>query len=174
VDGSRLLGRPVSAILRATVIAVAALAAGCATFSDVSPGDSDVNVADKVGKPDTVWKNPDGSEIWQYPQGYYATQTFIITMGADRRVKEIHQALSEPYFSKIYVGMSKDDVYRMLGRPREVWIYAARDEEAWTWRYRDTNYMFFNVLFDRTEGTVRNTQRLQEILFLDGGRKGGG
>jgi hypothetical protein len=30
--------------------------------------------------------------------------------------------------------------------------------------------MFFNVLFDRTAGTVRSTQRLQEILFLDGNR----
>jgi hypothetical protein len=28
------------------------------------------------------------------------------------------------------------------------------------------------VLFDRTEGKVRNTQRLQEILFLDGGHRG--
>ena len=160
-------------LARATALTFAALAAGCADFSSVSPGDSDVNVTDKVGKPANVWKNPDGSELWQYPQGYYATQTFIITVGADRRVMDIHQALSEPYFSKIYAGMSKDDVYRMLGRPREVWLFPERDEETWTWRYRDTNYMFFNVLFDRTAGTVRSTQRLQEILFLDGGRKGG-
>jgi hypothetical protein len=163
-------GSPMKSIVAlAAAIAFAALAAACTSFSSVAPGDSDVNVADKVGKPLTVWKNPDGSELWQYPQGFYATETFVITMGADRRVKEIHQALSEPYFSKIYVGMSKDDVYRMLGRPREIWNFPARDEETWTWRYRDTNYMFFNVLFDRTEGTVRNTQRLQEILFLDGG-----
>lgn len=155
----------VAALLLA--LAAACLSA-CASFSSVSPGDSDVNVTDKVGKPVTVWKNPDGSEIWQYPQGYYATQTFIITIGADRRVQDIHQALSEPYFSKIYAGMSKDDVFRMLGRPREIWLYPARDEEAWTWRYLDTNYMFFNVLFDRTAGTVRNTQRIQEIQFLDG------
>jgi len=160
-----------SSAARLLPIALAAcLAAGCAGFSNVAPGDSDVNVTDKVGKPDAVWKNPDGSEIWQYPQGYYATETFMITMGADKRVKDIHQALSEPYFSKIYAGMSKDDVYRMLGRPREIWLYPARDEEAWTWRYLDTNYMFFNVLFDRTAGTVRNVQRLQEIRFLDGHR----
>ena len=150
----------------------AAMLSACAGFSSVAPGDSDVNVTDKIGKPDTVWKNPDGSEIWQYPQGFYATETFVIAMGADRRVQEIHQALSEPYFSKIYAGMPKDDVYRMLGRPREIWIYPARDEEAWTWRYLDTNYMFFNVLFDRTAGTVRNVQRLQEIRFLDGNGRG--
>jgi len=27
--------------------------------------------------------------------------------------------------------------------------------------------MFFNVLFDRSAGTVRTAQRLEEILFLD-------
>jgi hypothetical protein len=159
-------------LLGASVLALAVTAAGCANFGAVEPGDSDINVTDKVGKPVTVWKNPDGSEIWQYPRGYYATQTFIITMGPDRRVQEMHQALSDPYFSKVAAGMSRDDVFRVLGRPREIWIFASRDEETWTWRYYDTNYMFFNVLFDRTEGKVRNTQRLQEILFLDGGHRG--
>jgi len=27
--------------------------------------------------------------------------------------------------------------------------------------------MFFNVLFDRSAGTVRTTQRLEEILLMD-------
>ncbi|HTQ73015.1 MAG TPA: hypothetical protein VMI74_01925 [Burkholderiales bacterium] len=157
------------ASLRASTLALAALAAGCASFSSISPGDSDVNVRDKVGAPVTVWKNPDGSELWQYPRGYYATQTFIITMGADRKVEEIHQALSEPYFSKIVPGMSRDDVFRTLGRPREIWNFPVRDEETWIWRYYDTSYMFFNVLFDRTAGKVRTTQRLEEIQLMDGG-----
>ena len=159
--------------LRASALAPAVLASaltvGCASFSAIAPGDSDVNVKDKVGAPVTVWKNPDGSELWQYPQGYYATQTFIITMGADRKVEGIHQALSEPYFSKIVPGMSRDDVYRLLGRPREIWNFPVRDEETWIWRYYDTSYMFFNVLFDRTAGKVRTTQRIQEIQFLEGG-----
>ena len=155
-------------LVRAAPLALAALAAGCANFSAVAPGDTEVVVGEKVGKPDAVWKNPDGSELWQYPQGYYATQTFIITMGSDKRVQEIHQALSEPYFSKIYAGLSKDDVYRTLGRPREVWNFPARDEQTWTWRYKDTNFMLFNVMFDQSAGTVRTTRRLQEIQFLDG------
>jgi hypothetical protein len=152
------------------LLALACSAAGCASFSSVAPGDSEVAVGEKVGAPVTVWKNPDGSELWQYPRGYYATQTYMITLGPDRRVQEIHQALSEPYFSRVQAGMSRDDVFRLLGRPREVWNFPSRDEETWTWRYYDINYMFFNVLFDRTAGTVRSTQRLQEILFLDGNR----
>ena len=128
-------------LLRAIALALAAAAGGCANFTSISPGDSDVNVRDKVGAPPTVWKNPDGSELWQYPQGYYATQTFVITMGADKRVEGINQVLSEPYFSKIVAGMSRDDVYRILGRPREIWNFPARDEETWIWRYYDTSYL---------------------------------
>ena len=156
--------------IRAAAVALAALAAGCASFGSLAPGDSEVVIGQKVGSPKTVWKNPDGSEIWQYPGGYYATQTFVLTVGPDRRLREVHQALSEPYFSRVQAGMSRDDVYRLLGRPRETWYFPPRDEEVWVWRYFENTYMFFNVLFDRTQGTVRTTQRLNEILFLDGNR----
>jgi hypothetical protein len=165
-----LQGRSIAG-LRGAVAAllIAFVSAGCASFSDITPGDSAQSVADRVGKPITVWKNSDGSELWQYPQGYYATQTFILTLDPDQRVREIHQALSEPYFSRVQAGMSRDDVFRLLGRPREIWYFGARDEETWTWRYWEAAYMFFNVLFDRTQGTVRSVQRLQEVPPPSGG-----
>jgi len=47
-------------LARAAPLAFAALAAGCANFSAIAPGDTEVVVGDKVGKPTTVWKNPDG------------------------------------------------------------------------------------------------------------------
>jgi hypothetical protein len=46
-------------------------------------------------------------------------------------------------------------------------VFCARDEEVWSWRYQQQNAMFFNVLFDRSAGTVRTTQRLEEILLMD-------
>ena len=161
----------ITTIARVVAAMALACAGGCANFSALAPGDSAQSVADRVGKPATVWKNGDGSELWQYPQGYYATQTFIVTVDPDQRVREIHQALSEPYFSKVQPGMVRDDVYRLLGRPREVWYFGARDEETWTWRYYNTAYMFFNVLFDRTQGTVRAVQRLQEVPPPSGGHR---
>lgn len=158
--------------LRSAVAAllIACTSTGCANFSGIAPGDSAQSVADRVGKPVNVWKNGDGSELWQYPQGYYATQTFMVTVGSDQRVREVHQVLGEPYFSTVQAGMVRDDVYRLLGRPREIWYFPPRDEEAWTWRYWDTRYMFFNVLFDRTQGTVRTVQRLEEVPPPSGGR----
>ena len=152
----------------AALLALSFLAAGCANFSAISPGDSALTVEARVGTPGTVWENADGSEIWEYPLGPYGVQTFMITIGADQAVREVHQVLSEEYFSKVHAGMSRDEVQRMLGRPRDIWYFPARDEEVWFWRYFEVNYKFFNVLFDHSGGTVRTTLRLDEILFMDG------
>ena len=150
-------------------LALALLAAGCANFSAISPGDSALTVAARVGAPGTVWKNADGSEVWEYPQGFYAVQTFMVAFDSDHSVREVRQVLNESYFSRIQPGMTREEVRRLIGKPREIWYFPDRDEETWSWRYYDINYRFFNVLFDRTEGTVRTTLRLDEV-FLPGGR----
>lgn len=159
----------IAAFHRAALLALAVLPAACANFSALSPGDSAQEVQARVGAPGTVWENADGSQIWEYPQGYYAVQTFMVAFDPNHALREVHQVLNEAYFSRIRQGMSREDVRRLIGKPREIWYFPDRDEETWTWRYHDVNYRFFNVLFDRSAGTVRTTQRLDEILFLDGG-----
>ncbi len=155
------------ATLSLFLLALAALLAGCANFAPVSSGTPAQQVQAKLGTPETVRKNPDGSEVWEYPSGPLGRQTYMVTLGSDRAVREIHQVLSDEYFARVRVGMSRDEVRRLLGKPGETMVFGARDEEVWSWRYQDQNPMFFNVLFDRTAGTVRTTQRLEEILFLD-------
>jgi SmpA / OmlA family len=155
---------------RATALALLALAfflAGCANFSSIAPGDSAQKVTDRVGKPVEVWKNPDGSEVWAYPQGPYGRQTFMVSLGTDRSVRQVRQVLSEEFFSQIKVGMSREDVRRLIGRPGEVTMFPTRNEEVWSWRYLQQNPMFFHVNFDRGSGTVRSTLRTEEILFMD-------
>ena len=158
----------IAGLPRAGALLALALAGGCANFSAISPGDSAPTVEARVGPPGAVWKNADGSEVWEYPQGFYAVQTFMVAFGSDHAVREVRQVLNETYFSRILPGMSREDVRRLIGKPREIWYFPARDEETWTWRYYDVTYRFFNVLFDRSEGTVRTTLRLDEILFLGG------
>src|SRR5712691_4205113 len=154
----------------APLLALAVLSAACANFSALSPGDSAQDVEARVGAPGTVWKNADGSEVWEYPLGPTGVQTFMIDIGTDRAVQAVHQVLREETFSKVVAGMSRDDVRRLLGRPKEVWYFPSRDEEVWVWRYLEVNYRFFNVLFDRTGGTVRTTLRLDEVFLPGGGR----
>jgi hypothetical protein len=121
----------------------------------------------RMGKPETVRKNSDGSETWEYPGGPLGRQTYMVTLGSDHAVKEVRQVLSDEYFSKVIPGMSRDEVRALLGRPGETATYAARDEEVWSWRYQQQKPMFFHVLFDRSAGTVRTTQRLEEIQMMD-------
>ena len=153
----------------ALALLASVLSAGCANFVAISPGDSAPDVEARVGAPGTVWKNADDSEVWEYPMGPTGVQTFMIAFDPDQAVRAVYQVLREEYFSQVNAGMSRDEVRRLLGRPKEVWYFPARDEEVWTWRYFEVNYRFFNVLFDRSSGIVRTTLRLDEV-FLPGGR----
>ncbi|HEY6240636.1 MAG TPA: hypothetical protein VIW78_07335 [Burkholderiales bacterium] len=155
-------------LLRAALfLPLALFAGGCANFSALAAGAPAQEVTARVGAPGTVWKNPDGSELWEYPQGPLGRETFMVTMGPDHAMREIHQVLSNEYFSKVQAGMSRDDVGRILGRPGEIAFFNERGEETWSWRYQQEVPMIFHVMFDRSAGTVRSTLRLQEILFQD-------
>jgi len=148
------------------ILSFTALAA-CAGVSSVTGGMDEMQVQARMGKPETVRKNSDGSETWEYPEGPLGRQTYMVTLGADHAVKNVRQVMSEAYFSQVATGMSRDDVRRLLGKPGEISMFSARDEEVWSWRYLQGNPMFFNVLFDRSAGTVRSTQKLEEILVMD-------
>ena len=147
-------------------LAAAASLWGCA-MSPVQTGMDEMQVQARMGKPETARKGTDGSQIWEYPGGPQGRQTYMVSIGADHQVREVRQVLSEAYFSKMTSGMSRDEVRQILGRPGQVWLFPSRNEEVWSWRYQEVNPMFFNVMFDRTSGTVRTTQRQEEILFLD-------
>jgi len=89
------------ATLSLFLLALAALLAGCANFAPVSSGTPAQQVQAKLGTPETVRKNPDGSEVWEYPGGPFGRQTYMVTLGSDRAVREIHQVLSDEYFARV-------------------------------------------------------------------------
>src|SRR5438034_8130965 len=118
------------------LLALAACLAGCANFTAVTSGMPAQQVQAKLGAPETVRKNADGSEVWEYPEGPFGRQTYMVTVGADRTVREVHQVLNDEYFSRVRAGMSRDEVRRLLGRPRDTVVSDSSDEEVWSWRYR--------------------------------------
>jgi SmpA / OmlA family len=150
----------------------ALFAAGCASFSAINPGASAQQVEKLVGAPASVWKNADGSEVWEYPQGPLGVETYMVTLGPDSAVREVRQVLNDETISKLHVGMSRDEVRRLLGRPRDFGFSNLNDEEIWSWRYREwgVRTMELYVQFDRSTGALKKLTRFQ-MDTSDGKRK---
>jgi hypothetical protein len=158
---------------RAVLLLFAALfTAGCAGFSAINPGASAQQVETLVGAPANVWKNADGSEVWEYPHGPLGVETYMVTLGSDRAVREVRQVLSDESISKLHVGMTRDEVRRLLGRPRDIGFSGSSDEEIWSWRYREwgVRNMELYVQFDRPTGALKKITRFQ-IDTSDGMRR---
>src|SRR5947208_4535304 len=119
------------ASLSLLLLALAARLAGCANLTAVASGMPAQQVQAKLGAPETIRKNADGSEVWEYPRGPLGRQTYMVTLGSDRAVREVHQVLSDESISRVRVGMSRDDVRRLLGTPGEIGLSGSSDEEMW-------------------------------------------
>src|SRR5438874_12430189 len=124
------------ATLGLLLFALAASLAGCANFNTVASGMPAQQVQAKLGAPETVRKNADGSEVWEYPGGPLGRVTYMVTLGSDRAVREVRQVLNDETISKLHAGMSREEVRRLVGRPRDVGFSSRTDEEIWSWRYR--------------------------------------
>src|SRR5438552_5493162 len=148
---------------RALVLLLPALLAACASFSAVNPGASARQVETLVGAPASVWKNADGSEVWEYPRGPFGVETYMVTLGPDRAVRAVRQVLSEEYISKLQAGMSREEVRRLVGSPQYVGFSDRTDEEIWSWRYRDwkVRTMDLYVQFDRPTGRLKTVSKFQ-------------
>src|SRR5258707_273743 len=160
------------AALSLLLLALAASLSGCANFAAVSSGMPAQQVQAKLGAPETVRKNADGSEIWEYPGGPLGRQTYMVTLGSDRAVREVRQVLNDENISRLQVGMSRDEARRLLGKPRDIGFSSLNDEEIWSWRYREwgVRNMELYVQFDRSTGALKKVTRFQ-IDTSDGKRQ---
>ena len=111
-----------------------------------------------MGKPDIVLEEKDGTRTLEYPKGPKGVRTWFFYIGQDGKLQDYRQVLTDENFARIHAGMSKDEVRRMLGRPRTVMQFKLKNEEVWDWRYLSNGEMrFFNVHFDIATGKVVRT-----------------
>src|SRR5437762_12595253 len=119
------------ATLGLLLFALAASLAGCANFNTVASGMPAQQVQAKLGAPETVRKNADGSEVWEYPGGPLGRVTYMVTLGSDHAVREVRQVLNDEYISKLRAGMSRDEVRQLVGKPRDISVASGPGEEVW-------------------------------------------
>jgi SmpA / OmlA family len=160
-------------IRRFALAAVLMAFAGCANFPAIAPGTSAQDLQARAGRPGHVWKNADGTETWEYRYGPAGWYTYMIDLGPDRAVRAVHQVLADEYFAKVSPGMSREQVRRLLGDPKEIARYAGQREEVWSWRFKEQAawYRLFNVHFDESTGAVLRVSRMDDPYVYDKGGK---
>jgi len=119
-----------------------------------------------MGQPETVWEEEDGTRALQYPKGPEGARTWEFTIDNSGKLKDYRQLLTQENFSRVAKGMSRDEVRRMLGKPRKVEQFKLKNEEVWDWRYLEGNVQrLFNVHFDMTSGKVTGTSSSDPLNY---------
>ena len=116
------------------LLAIAVLA-GCASPRSFAPGSSIVDVRARAGTPTDIRFDRNGDELWEYATGPEGTETYLVRVGLDGKVKEITQLLTDDQLMKIVPGtMTKADARNLLGRPSDQTFTGAGT--VWSWRYK--------------------------------------
>jgi hypothetical protein len=145
-----------------TMLSFAALLGGCAGPHSLVPGQStEADVRARMGAP-TDTRTEGGDKLWEYATGPEGMTTHLVRIGADGRVKEVTQLLTEERFSAIVPGKTtRAEVRTLLGRPMDDTNY--RSGPAWSWRFLrmgvSASYM---VVAFNPDGIVR-----ERIVIVD-------
>ncbi len=132
----------------------------------MTPGVSTLDqVREQMGRPETERVFDDGSRRLEYPRGPAGLKTYMVDIGPDGRLVAIIQVLTAENFAKVRLGMSQDEVRRLLGKPGQVAAYRLKKETVWSWKWLEggvTQEAYFNVHFG-PDGRVSTTSRSDVI-----------
>lgn len=121
---------------------------------------TEADVRDRFGAPENIWQESGGARTFEYNRQPAGHQNYMITIGADGRMKALRQVVALHVFDQVRAGMTQQEVRRMLGKPAKRMTYDLKRETDWDWRYVEppTTEMLFTVTFD-DQGRVLRTGR---------------
>ena len=136
--------------------AVAAMIAGCASFGSLQPGRSMAEVEQQFHAPSGKRSEASGNQVWEYDLGPEGRAFWMLSFGADGRLVQAKQVLTEENFRNIRFGQStRDDVMRLIGHPFRKYNFTNLREEVWDYRYMNGSwFMLLSVHIDLGKGTV--------------------
>ncbi len=143
--------------------------AGCTTLRslpNLQPGvASEADATTMAGKPAHVWQNPDGTRTVEYSQQpSYGDIAYMVNVDASGKVLKVEKINVEENAKRINVGMTHEQVRRLLGTPRTIVNYGFSGEEVWDWNLpfnpNDEPRVRLNVHFKG--GKVIRTSRTED------------
>ncbi len=146
----------------------AALLPGCdaGNLAKIQPGTTRADeVRQIMGEPGFIHWNDDGTATWEYNRQPAGVDCYMISFDRAQVVRQVEQVLNASTYGRIRIGMSRDDVRRLLGAPGSKVVFDNLGEDIWEWRVRGdmpTDETYFMVHFDLKDGGVKKTsQRVQ-------------
>ncbi|APW40978.1 hypothetical protein RD110_26065 [Rhodoferax koreense] len=133
--------------------------AGCA----VKPGMTRDEVVSQWGRP-TAELDRGGVHRLQYSHEPMGQSVVMVDLDATGRVVQSREVMNLNEFSKIDISgtTTRDDILWAFGPPAKVDGVASWKGDIWSYRWKDTQDMWFWVYFDPS-GVVRRTQQGLEL-----------
>ncbi len=150
------------------------LLAGCGTPGAlVAQKTTNVEVRAALGNPTDIRFDRNGDELWEYARGPGGYETHLVRIGADGRVKEVTQLLTQERLMSLTPGATtKPEVRHVLGRPSDT-SYPGTGE-AWSWRYdRGGSQLGHLVVTFNPDNTVKERMTVMDIAAGGSQDKGG-
>ena len=134
-------------------LAAVLLLGACASYNGASLKagiSSEAEARHLMGVPRMELADADGTRHLIYPHGPLGTQTFVVDVAPDGRVRQVRQALGEDTFNVISPGMTRDEILRLIGPPGDTMTFSRSGQTAWDYRFVDVwGYVaIFSVSFD--------------------------
>ena len=133
------------------------LLAGCANPRSLVVGQSmEADARARLGSPTETRVDRNGDRLWEYATGPEGVETYVVRFGADGKVKEVTQLLTDDQLAKVVPGKTtRSEVKELLGRPADEAIYPVG--MTWWWRYlRNGISPGYLVVSFNPDGTVRD------------------
>ena len=140
---------------------IAALLPACdvVNLEKVKPGVSTTrDVRTIMGPPTMEWREPDGTQTWEYARTPNGIVNYMIDFDRSEVVSAVRQVLTEENFARVTPGMSREQVRRLLGQPASEQYFALKKEAVWDWKTKSEggNDYFFDVYFDDAGRVTRS------------------
>ena len=165
--------RRFGALLAVSALLVGLLGCDVKNISELEEGVStEADVRQRFGQPEAVWDGPGGVRVFEYNRQPAGHRNYQISIGADGKMTALRQLLTPANFALVKPGQMMEDVRRLLGRPKSVSHWPARNETEHEWRYLDgpntSDSKIFTVVFDAGLRVARTTTQRDPDLDANG------
>lgn len=154
-------------LLTILALSLAGLLTACGTPGSLVPGQSSqADVRASLGTPTETRKDRNGDELWEYAGGAEGSESYLVRMGADGKVKEVTQLVTQERLMAVEPGKAtKQEVRELLGRPSEQMMTGVG--ETWSWRYVLNSLRGHLVVSFNRDGTVRERSAIIDAINYD-------